>query len=115
VPRRTYGSLRAEPDGSLAFRHRPWLVGAARTLNLGPAAAHEVGRGLFFPSLLGPGKGTEPYCVVFWMSPAYRGSEDAVRTALSLAGARDIRWSKGLKSFWRWLSEESSEPRKMAA
>jgi hypothetical protein len=115
VPRRTYGWLRHEPDGSLAFRHRPWLVGGTRTVNLGPAAAHEVGRGLFFPSILGPGKAAESFSVIFWMSPAYRGSEEAVREALGLAAARDIRWSKGLKSFWRWVTEESPAPQKLAA
>jgi hypothetical protein len=115
IPRRTYGWLRLEPDGSLAFRHRPWLVGGTRTVNLGPAAAHEVGRGLFFPSILGPGKAAESFSVIFWLSPAYRSSEDAVCAALGLATTRDIRWSKGLKSFLRWISEESTAPQKLTA
>ena len=68
-----------------------------------------MGRGLFFPSVLGPGKGADAYSINFWMSPSYRGSEDAVRSVLKVAAVRDIRWSKGLKSFWRWLGEESVE------
>jgi hypothetical protein len=115
VPRRTYGWLRAEPDQSLAFRYRPWLVGATRTVNLGPAADYDVGKGLFFPSIVKPNVRADVYAVVLRLSPVYRGAEEAVRTILGLANMRDIRWSKGLKSYWKWLTEESAEPSKLAA
>lgn len=115
LPRRTYGKLRAEPDGSLAFRHRAWLVGPARTENVGPSANFEAGRGLFFPSILRPAAKAEGYTIAFRLSPIYRGSEDAVQSTLGLAGVRDIRGSKGMRSFWKWLSEESGEPQKTAA
>jgi hypothetical protein len=115
LPRRTYGSLASEPDGSLAFRHRPWLVGGHRTVNLGPSPGYEVGRGLFFPSILRPTGKTDGYTIAFRLSPVYRGSEDAIRSTLGLAAVRDIRGSKGLRSFWKWLSEESGEPQKAAA
>jgi len=45
----------------------------------------------------------------------YRGAEEAVRTTLNLANTRDIRWSKGMKSYWKWLTEESAETPKLAA
>jgi hypothetical protein len=114
LPRRTYGGLRAEPDGSLAFRHRSWLVGPVRTENLGPSSNFDVGRGLFFSSIVRPAK-NDTYSIVFRLSPSYRGSEEAVQSALKLATVRDIRGSKGLRSFWKWVSEESGEPQKAAA
>lgn len=115
LPRRTYGWLRAEPDGTLAFRHRSWLVGPTRTENLGPASGFEVGQGLFFPNVIrATGKG-DGYSIVFRLSPSYRGSEAAIRSTLRLAGVRDIRGSKGMRSFWKWVSEESGEPEKAAA
>lgn len=115
LPRRTYGWLRAEPDGSLAFRHRAWLVGPTRTQNLGPSTSFEVGRGLFFPSIIQPTVKTDGYAIVFRLSPSYRGSEEAVQAALSLGAVRDIRGSKGMRSFWKWVSEESGEPQRAAA
>jgi hypothetical protein len=115
LPRRTYGWLRAEPDGSLAFRYRPFLVGAAHTVNLGPTSGLEVGRGLFFPNVIRPTAKADNYATAFRLPPLYRGSEDAVRSTLTLAAIRDIRGSKGLRSFWKWLSEESGEPHKAAA
>ncbi len=115
LPRRTYGWLRVEPDGSLAFRHRSWLVGPVRTENLGASSNFEVGRGLFFPNILRPAAQSGGYSIVFRLSPSYRGSEEAVRSALKLATVRDIRGSKGLRSFWKWVSEESGEPQKTAA
>jgi hypothetical protein len=115
LPRRTYGWLRAEPDGSLAFRYRPFLVGAAHTVNLGPTSGHEVGRGLFFPSIVRPTGKPDGYAAAFRLPPVYRGSEDAVQSTLALATVRDIRGSKGLRSFWKWLSEESGEAQKAGA
>jgi hypothetical protein len=115
LPRRTYGRLCEEPDGSLAFRHRPWLVGGARTVNLGPSPGFEVGKGLFFPSIVRPTGKSDGYTAAFRLSPVYRGSEDAVRSTLGLGAVRDIRGSKGLRSFWKWLSEESREPQKEPA
>jgi hypothetical protein len=115
LPRRTYGLLRAAPDGSLAFRYRPLLVGAARTVNLGPSSGLEVGQGLFFPSVIKPAGKSDSYTTSFRLPPLYRGSEDAVRSTLDLAAVRDARGSKGLRSFWKWLSEESGEAQKAAA
>ena len=112
LSRRTYGWLRAEPDGSLAFRYRSFLVGATRTVNLGPSSGYEVGRGLFFPNVIRPTGKSDNYSTAFRLPPVYRGSEDALRSTLALAAVRDIRGSKGLRSFWKWLSEESGEPQK---
>lgn len=115
LPRRTYGWLRLEPDGTLAFRHRSWLVGPVRTENLGPSSNFEVGRGLFFPNIIRPAAKNGGFSIVFRLSPSYRGSEEAMQSALNLATVRDIRGSKGLRSFWKWVSEESGEPQKAAA
>lgn len=115
IPRRTCGWLSQEPDGSLAFRHRSWLAGPVRTENLGPASNYEVGRGLFFPSIIRPAGKNDAYSVVFRLSPSYRGSEEAVQSTLKLAAVRDIRGSKGMRSFWKWVNEESGQPDKAAA
>jgi hypothetical protein len=115
IPKRTYGWLRLEGDQTLAFRYRPWLIGATRTVNLGPAATYEVGKGLFFPSIVKPNVRADMYSMVLRLSPVYRGAEEAVRTTLNLRDTRDIRWSKGMKSYWKWLTEESAETPKLAA
>jgi len=115
VPKRTYGWLRLESDRTLAFRYRPWLVGATRTVNLGAASAYDVGKGLFFPSIVKPNLRADVYSMVLRLSPVYRGAEEAVRTTLELGSTRDIRWSKGMKSYWKWLTEESAEAPKLAA
>jgi hypothetical protein len=114
VPKRTYGRLRLEPDRTLAFRYRPWLVCAARTVNIGPASDYDVGKGLFFPSVVKSNLRADVYSVVLRLSPVYRGAEEAVRVTLGLGNTRDIRWSKGLKSYWKWLTEESVETPKAA-
>lgn len=115
VPKRTYGWLRREPDNTLAFRYRPWLVGATRTVNLGPAFDYDAGKGLFFPSIVKQNLKADAFSVVLRLSPPYRGAEEAVCATLGLGHVRDIRWSKGMKSYWKWLTDESAEATKAAA
>ena len=109
VPRRTYGGLSRDSEGVLVFHCRRFGVGPGRGLRLGNAAEYEVGKGLFYPSIVSPKAGSNKYQLIFRLLPGYVGSEGGVQACLGLGGVRDIRWSKGLLSFWRWLAEDSEE------
>jgi hypothetical protein len=109
VPRRTYGRLSRDSEGALVFHCRRFGVGRGRGLRVGNAAEYEVGKGLLYPSIVSPKVGSNKYQLVFRLLPGYAGSERGVQTCLGLAGVRDIRWSKGLLSFWKWLAEDSEE------
>src|SRR6516162_6457085 len=109
VPRRTYGKLSRDSEGALVFHCRRFGVGPGRGLRLGNAAEYEVGKGLFYPSIVSPKAGSNKYQLIFRLLPGYVGSEGGVQACLGLGGVRDIRWSKGLLSFWRWLAEDSEE------
>ena len=109
VPRRTYGKLSRDSEGALVFQCRRFGVGPGRGLRLGNASEYEVGKGLLYPSLVSPNADRTKYRVMFRLLPGYLGSEGAVQNSLGLAGVRDIRWSKGLLSFWQWLAGDSEE------
>jgi hypothetical protein len=109
VPRRTFGKLSRDSEGTLVFRCRRFGVGLGHELRLGNAAEYEVGKGLLYPSVVSPNADHTKYKVVFRLLPGYMGTEGTVQTCLGLAGVRDIRWSRGLLSFWQWLAGDSEE------
>jgi len=78
----TLGRLTRDPNGILEFRYR------ARRIRLEDASAYEVGRGM----PLSHGCLAEQF--TFRLLPRYRGSEEAVRAALGLAGVKEIRARK---------------------
>jgi len=109
VPRRTYGRLSLGTDGSLQFGHRRLLVGPEKTMNIGRPASFEVGRGVFFPCVIEPIESAGKHRVVFRLLPTHRGAEEAVRTCLDLAQVRDLRLTRGLRSFWKFVTEDGGE------
>src|SRR3974377_211404 len=52
VPRRTYGQLRTDQNGTLMFGYRRLLIGPERKVPVGKASSFEVGQGIFFPSVV---------------------------------------------------------------
>jgi hypothetical protein len=105
LPRRTYGHLSLSEDGTLLFRYRRLLVGPKSTIKVGRATGFAVGQGIFFPSVIEPIESTDKHNVAFRMLPTYRGSEESIRMCLALAEVCDLRWTKGLRSFWRFVTD----------
>ena len=94
---------------SLQFGHRRLLVGPEKTMNIGRPASFEVGRGVFFPCVIEPIESAGKHRVVFRLLPTHRGAEEAVRTCLDLAQVRDLRLTRGLRSFWKFVTDDGGE------
>jgi hypothetical protein len=109
VPRRTYGWLHTGQDGTLMFGYRRLLVGPEKKLLVGKASSFEVGQGIFFPSVIEPIESAGQHRVVFRLLPTHRGAEESVRACLELAQVRDIRFTKGIRSFWKFVTESGGE------
>jgi len=109
VPRRTYGRLHTGQDGTLMFGYRRLLVGPERKVLIGKASNFQVGQGIFFPSVIEPIESAGKHRVVFHLLPTHRGAEESVRACLELAQVRDIRFTKGLRSFWKFVAESGGE------
>jgi hypothetical protein len=109
VPRRTYGRLRTEQDGTLMFGYRRLLIGPERKVPVGNAPSFEVGQGLLFPSVIEPIESAGKHKIVFRLLPTHRGAEESVRACLELAQVRDIRFARGIRSFWKFVTEDGGE------
>jgi len=109
VPRRTYGRLYVGRDGTLLFGYRRLLVGPEKQVTVGKASSFEVGQGIFFPSVIEPIESAGKHRVVFRLLPTHRGAEESVRSCLELAQVRDVRFSKGLRSFWAFVTDGAGE------
>jgi hypothetical protein len=109
VPRRTYGRLHTGQDGTLMFGYRRLLVGPERKVLVGKASSFEVGQGILFPSVTEPIESAGQHRIVFYLLPTHRGAEESVRDCLELALVRDIRFTKGLRSFWKFVTEGGGE------
>jgi hypothetical protein len=109
VSRRTYGRLHTDRDGTLMFGYRRLLIGPEREIPLGKASSFEVGQGILFPSVIEPIESAGKHRVVFRLLPTHRGAEEAVRACLELAGVRDTRFTKGIRSFWKFVMESGGE------
>jgi len=110
VPRRTYGRLHAGQDGVLMFGYRRLLVGPEKTVAVGKASSFEVGQGIFFPSVIEPIESADKHRVVFHLLPTHRGAEESVCACLALAQVRDTRFTKGLRSFWKFVTGGGGSP-----
>ena len=91
-PARSYGRLRREPDKTLCFVWRPWLVGSLRKIDLGSSENFHGGSTLLYPVLLGS-TGNNP---LFRFPPRYRSDSQAVTDTLGLYGCRDISIVRGI-------------------
>ena len=109
VPKRTFGRLSLTPDGRLEFRYRRYPLWPVRTLDLGAASSYEIGRGLLNPFLIKPGEEPGKFRTLLRILPRYTKSEEALRETLGARGVRDIRFGRGFRAFWRWLSEKEPE------
>jgi hypothetical protein len=109
VPRRTYGRLHTGQDGTLMFGYRRLLVGPEKKMLVGKASSFELGQGIFFPSVIEPIESAGKHRVVFRLLPTHRGAEEPVRACLELAQVRDIRFTKGMRSFWKFVTESGGE------
>ena len=113
VKRRTYGRLSPRTDGTLVFSYRRLLIGPERTVTIGRAGSFAVAKGVFYPNVVEPIESAHKHRVVFRLLPTYRGVEEEVRACLDCLEVHDLRWSKGLKSFWKFVTEDdSAEPEK---
>jgi hypothetical protein len=109
VPRRTYGRLHTSQDGMLMFRYRRLLVGPERKVSVGKASSFEIGQGIFFPSVIEPIESAGKHRVVFRLLPTHRGAEESVRACLELTQVCDTRFTKGIRSFWKFVTESGGE------
>jgi hypothetical protein len=108
IKRRTYGKLVPGEDASLVFAYRRFLVGPEKRVVVGRAKSFAVGRGVFYPTVVEPIESADKHRVVFRLLPTYRGVEEEVRLCLDCASVCDLRWTKGLCSFWRFVTDNDS-------
>ena len=107
LPRRTYGHLSLSGDGTLLFCYRRLLLGPRKTIKVGRSESFAVGQGVFFPTVIEPIESTDKHQVTFRLLPTYRGGEESIRICLDLAEVRDLRWTKGLRSFWKFVTDDA--------
>ena len=108
ISKRTYGKLSPRADGSLVFAYRRMLFGPEKLVVIGRANNFAVGRGVFHPTVVEPIESAKKHRVAFRLLPTYRGVEEEVRAALEAASVEDLRWSKGLSSFWKFVTDDDS-------
>jgi hypothetical protein len=109
LPKQTLGQLSRNARGILEFRYRRMGFGPVRLIRLDAAAKYELGRGLLYPSVLLPSSAGSDYALQFRLLPRYRGSEEAIRAALGLAVVRELAFTKGLRTLWRWAAGTMSD------
>ena len=88
------------------FGYRRVLVGQEKKVVVGKASSFEFGQGIFFPSVIEPIESAGKHKVVFRLLPTHRGAEESVRACLELAQVRDMRLTKGIRSFWKFVTED---------
>jgi len=108
VKRRTYGRLAPREDGTLVFAYKRLLVGPEKRVAIGRAESFAIAKGVFYPNLVEPIESADKHRVVFRLLPTYRGAEEEVRACLDCLEVHELRWSKGLKSFWKFVTDEDS-------
>jgi hypothetical protein len=108
VKRRTYGRLSLGEDGSLVFAYRRLFFGPEKTVVIGKAGTFAVARGIFHPTVVEPIEAVGKERVVFRLLPTYRGVEEEVRACLQCAEVHELRWTKGFRSVWKFLTEDES-------
>ena len=91
------------------FGYRRLLIGPERNVPVGKAPSFEVGQGILFPSVIEPIESAGKHKIVFRLLPTHRGAEESVRACLELAQVRDIRFTRGIRSFWKFVTENGGE------
>jgi len=108
IKKRTYGKLAPGENGSLVFAYRRLLIGPEKKVMVGRTGSFVVGRGVFYPTVVEPIESADKHRVVFRLLPTYRGVEEEVRVCLDCIAVRDLRWTKGLLSFWKFVTDDDS-------
>jgi hypothetical protein len=109
LPKRSYGRVSRSESGAIEFRHRAWLLGRERAITLDPSKGYEIGRGLFHPTLVETTDRSTSHRTMVRLLPRYRKSEEALARMLGVKGVRDVRFGSGLRAFWRWLTDDSTD------
>ena len=91
------------------FGYRHLLLGPEKKVLVGKTSSFEVGQGILFPSVVEPIESAGKHKVVFRLLPTQRGAEESVRACLELAQVRDIRFTRGIRSFWKFVTEDGGE------
>jgi hypothetical protein len=92
----------------LVFAYRRLFFGPEKAVVIGKAGNFAVARGIFHPSVVEPIESAQKNRVVFRLLPTYRGVEEKVRACLECAEVHELRWTKGFRSFWEFLTEDES-------
>jgi hypothetical protein len=104
VPRNTLGHLTCDDRGDLEFRYRILGFGPRRRQRLDKAEVYRIGCGLLYPSVVLPhGDRTK---LQFRLLPRYKGSEDAVCSALGARDVQELLLQKGWRRFLNWAEAE---------
>ncbi|MCS7025357.1 MAG: hypothetical protein NZV14_11195 [Bryobacteraceae bacterium] len=109
IPKRSFAHIRRGPTGALELCGRPWLLGFSKTVTLAPDKGYEIGIGLFHPTLLETAERSSSPRTVLRFFPRHRKSEEALAQILGVKGVRDVRFGGGLRAFWRWITDDSTE------
>jgi len=102
APVRSYGRIHREEDGSLVFRHRPWLVMPVQEVRL-DLAPNGMERGVLFPSMLRweDGKGRREFVLL----PRYRYQVPQLAARYGVEKITDSILRKGIDSIRAWWRE----------
>jgi hypothetical protein len=107
LPQRTYGLLSLGVDGNLLFCYRRLLFGPQRTISVGSSETFAVGQAVLFPTIIMPNSIVERNQVRFRLLPEFRGAEESVRSCLGMSEVCDLRWTKGFREFWKFMTNEA--------
>ena len=107
LPQRTYGHLSLGDDGTLLFCYRRLLLGPQKRISVGRSDGFAVGQGVFFPTIVMPISTSERNQVRFRLLPVFRGAEEGIRSCLGMSEVRDLRWTKGFREFWKFMTNEA--------
>jgi hypothetical protein len=109
LPRHTLGRLKCSENGDLEFRYRTLGFGPHRRKSLEKSHGYRIGCGLLYPSVVLPyGDRTR---VQFRLLPRYKGSEDAVCSALGAGQVQELFLRKGWRRFLNWAEAEMGTAR----
>ena len=56
--------------------------------------------------MIEPIESTDKHQVTFRLLPTYKGAEESVRECLEFAQVRDLRWTKGVRAFWKFVTDD---------
>ena len=103
MPVRTFGHFTRATDGVIRFEYRPWLVFAARVIEL-PSGFVAIFKGAFFPALLHSIDGIT-FITLITFPPRYRGKETVIGAHCEIHDIRDGAIIRGFRAVRAWLAD----------